>query len=112
VASEAEEMVAGDELAPGPEVHGASSSGVLRKEGKVGVRFPGSDDDGVVRKRVATVSSSGSYVGNKGTACTRMWRLHVAHGAEVASWSAAPVRDGGSGNGAVACARRQRPGAI
>jgi hypothetical protein len=38
--------VAGDELAPGPEVLGASSSGVLRGEGKVGVWFPGSNDDG------------------------------------------------------------------
>jgi hypothetical protein len=46
VASEAEEAVAGDELAPGPEVLGASSSGVLRGEGKVGVWFPGSNDDG------------------------------------------------------------------
>jgi hypothetical protein len=36
VASEAEETVAGDELAPGPEVHGASSSRVLCGEGKVG----------------------------------------------------------------------------
>jgi hypothetical protein len=52
--------VAGDELAPGPEVHGASSSRVLHREGKVGVWFPGSDNDGVVGKRVATASSSGS----------------------------------------------------
>jgi hypothetical protein len=50
VASEAEEAVAGDELAPGSEVLGASSSGVLRGEGKVGVWFPDSDDDGVVGK--------------------------------------------------------------
>jgi hypothetical protein len=50
VDGEAEEAVASDELAPGPEVHGVSSSGVLREEGKVGVRFPGSDDNGVVGK--------------------------------------------------------------
>jgi hypothetical protein len=37
VASEAKEATVGDELAPGPEVYGASSSGVLRGEGKVGV---------------------------------------------------------------------------
>jgi hypothetical protein len=37
VAGEAEETVASDELASGPEVHGVSSSGVLRGEGKVGV---------------------------------------------------------------------------
>jgi hypothetical protein len=60
VAGEAEETVAGDELAPGPEVNGVSSSGVLRGEGKMGVWFPGSDDDGVVRKTVATASSKGS----------------------------------------------------
>jgi hypothetical protein len=60
VPSEAEETVAGDELAPGLEVHGVSSSGVLRGEGTVGVWFPGSDDDGVVGKRVATASSTGS----------------------------------------------------
>jgi hypothetical protein len=52
--------VAGDELAPGPEVHSASSSRVLHGEGNVGVWFPGSDNDGVVGKRVATASSSGS----------------------------------------------------
>jgi hypothetical protein len=56
VAGKAEETVAGDELAPGPEVHDASSSGVLCGEGKVGAWFPGSDDDGVVEKRVVTVS--------------------------------------------------------
>jgi hypothetical protein len=50
VAGKAEEAVAGDALAPGPEVLGASSSGVLRGEGKVGVWFHGSDDDGVVGK--------------------------------------------------------------
>jgi hypothetical protein len=50
VAGEAKETVAGDELAPWLEVHGVSSSGVLRREGKVGVWFPGSDDDGVVGK--------------------------------------------------------------
>jgi hypothetical protein len=50
VASEAEEAVAGEELAPGPEVLGASSSKVLRGEEKVGVWFLGSDDDGVVGK--------------------------------------------------------------
>jgi hypothetical protein len=46
VAGEAEEMVAGDELAPGPEILSASSSRVLRGEGKVGVWFPGSNDGG------------------------------------------------------------------
>jgi hypothetical protein len=50
VAGEAEEAVAGDELAPGPKVHGVSSSGVLRGEGKVGVWFLDSDDDGLVGK--------------------------------------------------------------
>jgi hypothetical protein len=60
LAGEAEETVAGDELAPGTEVNGVSSSRVLREEGKMGVWFPSSDDDGVVRKRVATASSSGS----------------------------------------------------
>jgi hypothetical protein len=59
VADEAEEAVAGDELASGLEVLGASSSEVLRREGKVGVWFLGSDDDGWSR-RVAMVSSSGS----------------------------------------------------
>jgi hypothetical protein len=59
MAGEAEEVVAGDELAPGPEVLGASSSGVLRGEGKVGVWFPGSNDDGW-SGRVAMPSSSGS----------------------------------------------------
>jgi hypothetical protein len=39
MAGEAKEMVASDELAPGPEVHDASSSGVLRGEGKVGFWF-------------------------------------------------------------------------
>jgi hypothetical protein len=42
--------VAGDQLAPGPEVLDASSSRVLREEGKVGVWFPGSDDGGVLGK--------------------------------------------------------------
>jgi hypothetical protein len=42
--------VAGDQLAPGPEVLDASSSRVLREEGKVGVWFPGSDNGGVVGK--------------------------------------------------------------
>jgi hypothetical protein len=42
--------VADDKLAPGTEVLGASSSGVQRREGKVGVWFPGSDDDRVVGK--------------------------------------------------------------
>jgi hypothetical protein len=50
VAGEAEEAAAGDELAPGPEVHSASSSGVLRGEEKVRVWFPSSDDDGVLGK--------------------------------------------------------------
>jgi hypothetical protein len=50
VAGEAEEAVAGDELAPGLKVLGVSSSGVLRGEGKVGVWFSGSDDDGLVGK--------------------------------------------------------------
>jgi hypothetical protein len=50
VAGEVEEEVASDELALGPEVLGASSSGVLRGEGKVGVWLPISDDDGVVGK--------------------------------------------------------------
>jgi hypothetical protein len=40
VADDTEEMVASDELALGPEVHGASSSGVLRGEGKVGPSSP------------------------------------------------------------------------
>jgi hypothetical protein len=60
VVGEAEETVAGDELALGPEVHGVSSSRVLRGEGKVGAWFLGSDDDGVVGKRVVTASSRGS----------------------------------------------------
>jgi hypothetical protein len=59
VADEAEEVVVGDELAPGLEVLGVSSSEVLRREGKVGVWFPSSDDDRWSR-RVAMVSSSGS----------------------------------------------------
>jgi hypothetical protein len=59
MAGEAEEVVAGDELAPGPEVLGVSSSGVLRGEGKVGVWFPGSNDDGW-SGRVAMPSSSGN----------------------------------------------------
>jgi hypothetical protein len=50
VAIQSEEAMAGDELAPGPDVLGASSSGILRGEGKVGVWFPGSDDDRVVGK--------------------------------------------------------------
>jgi hypothetical protein len=50
VAGEAEEEVASDELALGPEVLGVSSSGVLRREGKVGVWLPVSDNDGVVGK--------------------------------------------------------------
>jgi hypothetical protein len=58
VAGEAEEAVAGDELAPGPEVLGVSSSRVLRVEGKVGVWFPGSDDGW--SGRVAMASSSDS----------------------------------------------------
>jgi hypothetical protein len=44
------EAVVGDELAPGPEVLGVSSSRVLCGEGKVGVWFPGSDDGRVVGK--------------------------------------------------------------
>jgi hypothetical protein len=59
VTGEAEEAVAGDELAPGLEVLSVSSSGVLRGEGKVGVWFTGSDDDGW-SGRVAMASSSGS----------------------------------------------------
>jgi hypothetical protein len=78
MAGEAKEMVASDELAPGPEVHDASSSGVLRGEGKVGVWFPGSDDDRVVGKRVVTVSSSGSKrAEDKCATCMRRWRLHA-----------------------------------
>jgi hypothetical protein len=50
VAREVEEAVDGDELAPGPEVLGTSLSRVLRREGRLGVWFSGSDDDGVVRK--------------------------------------------------------------
>jgi hypothetical protein len=50
VAGEAEEAAAGDELAPGPEVHSASSSGVLRGEEKVRVWFPSSDEDRVLGK--------------------------------------------------------------
>jgi hypothetical protein len=50
VAGEAEEAMAGDELAPGPEVLGASLSGVLREEGKVGVWFLSLGNDGVVGK--------------------------------------------------------------
>jgi hypothetical protein len=46
LASKAEEVVADDELALGPEVLGMSSSGVLRGEGKVGVWLPCLDDDG------------------------------------------------------------------
>jgi hypothetical protein len=60
VAGEAEKTVAGDELALGPKVHGVSSRGVLRGEGKVGAWFTGSDGDGVVGKRVAIESSRGS----------------------------------------------------
>jgi hypothetical protein len=60
------EVVAGDELAPGSEVLGTSSSGVLHGEGKVGVWFPGSDDDGW-SGRVAMASSSG----NKGAEANR-----------------------------------------
>jgi hypothetical protein len=60
MAGEAEEAAASDELAPGPEVYGASSSGVLRGEGKVGVWFLGLDDGRVVGKKVATASSRGS----------------------------------------------------
>jgi hypothetical protein len=59
VADEAEEAVASDELAPGPEVLGVSSSGALCEEGKVGVWFPSSNDDGW-SGRVAMASSSGS----------------------------------------------------
>jgi hypothetical protein len=50
VVGEAEEAAASDELAPRLEVYDASSSRVLHGEGKVGVWFPGSDDDGVVGK--------------------------------------------------------------
>jgi hypothetical protein len=96
VAGEAEEAAAGDKLAPGPEVHGASSSGVLRGEEKVGVWFPSSDDDGMVgkgwrrraraaaeeqrraeRKRKGTPPRRGSYVEDKGAASTSRWRLHA-----------------------------------
>jgi hypothetical protein len=50
VAGKAKEAVAGDELAPGPEVLGTSSSKVLGGKGKSGVWLPSSDDDGVVGK--------------------------------------------------------------
>jgi hypothetical protein len=56
---ERKEAVTGDELAPGPEFLGVSSSGVICGEGKVGVWFPGSNNDGW-SGRVAMVSSSGS----------------------------------------------------
>jgi hypothetical protein len=59
VAGEVDEVVAGDELVPGPEVLSVSTSRVLRGEGMVGVWFPDSDDNGW-SGRVAMVSSSDS----------------------------------------------------
>jgi hypothetical protein len=59
VAGERKEAMTSDELAPGPEFLDASSSGVIRAEGKVGVWFPGSNNDGW-SGRVAMASSSGS----------------------------------------------------
>jgi hypothetical protein len=50
VPGEAEEAVAGDERAPSPEILDVCLIGVLRGEGKVGVWFPGSDDNGVLGK--------------------------------------------------------------
>jgi hypothetical protein len=55
VAGEVDEAVVGDELVPGLEVLGVSTSRVLRGEGKVGVWFPDSDDNGWSR-RVAEAS--------------------------------------------------------
>jgi hypothetical protein len=69
VASEAEEAVAGDELTLGSEVLDASSSGVLRGEWKVGVWFPGLNDDGVVGKGgdgESRVASFGGRCGKRG----------------------------------------------
>jgi hypothetical protein len=77
VAGEAEEAVAGDELVLGAEVLGASSSGVLRGEGKVGAWFPGLDDDGW-SGRVAMASSSD----RKGAEANR----------EETKWNSAPAR--------------------
>jgi hypothetical protein len=108
------EAVAGDELAPGPEVHGASSSGVLRGEGKVGVSFPIADDDGVVVKGGDGESRAEKSVfirrppreeegrclprTNSATGDGRAAAACVAHGAEGVSWSAAPARGDGSGH--------------
>jgi hypothetical protein len=88
VAGEEEEVVADDELAPELEVLGVISSGVLCGEGKVGVWFPGSDDDGW-SGRVVMVSSSGSKGAEASgeetkrngpsAAHTRRWRLHARH---------------------------------
>jgi hypothetical protein len=117
VAGEAEVAVAGDELAPGPEVHGMSSSGVLCGEGKVGVWFPGSDDDGVVGKGGDGESRAqksgivwwpsrkeeGRRLPRTDTATgdARAAAACAARGVEVASWLTVPVRCGGSGHAAV-----------
>jgi hypothetical protein len=81
VVGEAEEAAASDELAPRLEVYDASSSRVLHGEGKVGVWFPGSDDDGLVGKRVATASSRGSRRAEASREETKRnsaptWQLH------------------------------------
>jgi hypothetical protein len=108
------EAVAGDELALGPEVHGASSSGVLRGEGKVGVSFPIADDDGVVVKGGDGESRAEKSVfirqppreeegrclprTNSAIGDGRVAAACVARGAEAVSWSAAPARGDDSGH--------------
>jgi hypothetical protein len=90
VAGEAEEAVAGDELAPGPEVLGVSSSRVLRVEGRWGsgspvrttvgregwrwrARATAKEQRRAEWKRKGTQPRRGSYVGDKGMTRMRRW---------------------------------------
>jgi hypothetical protein len=112
VASEAEEAMAGEELAPGPEVLGASSSKVLRGEEKVGVWFLGSDDDGVVGKGGNGESRAerllreeeGRHLPWTDSTTGDTWGGDCMRGAwsGCGGWSAAPVWGGGSGRAAIA----------
>jgi hypothetical protein len=93
VAGEAEDAVASDELAPGPEVLGAgrgrwgSSSPVQTMTvGRDGWRWraraAAKELRQVERKQKGTQPRRGSYAWDKGAARTRRWRLHARRGSE------------------------------
>jgi hypothetical protein len=97
VAGEAEDAVASDELAPGPEVlgvgrgrWGSSSPVQTMTVGRDGWRWraraAAKELRQVERKQKGTQPRRGSYAWDKGAARTRRWRLHARRG-ERRGWA-------------------------